>query len=160
MIRIRRSGLPPGLFARAEAQGGSTVVYLLPGLPAADRRAALLRLRRNASMGYGPPLPAAALAVAVAVDRIQAVARGGTASFRAHPFLTLPPAIIAVTVILAAVTAVAVLPPRVSSPGRAARATPAAPARTRHPARPSELSTHSERGRPGHDPRPKLAGPG
>jgi hypothetical protein len=57
MIRIRRSALPPGLFARAEAQGRSTVIYLLPGLPAADRRAALLRLRRNGRLGYGPALP-------------------------------------------------------------------------------------------------------
>jgi hypothetical protein len=160
MIRIRRSGLPPGLYARAEAQGRNTVIYLLPGLPAADRRAALLRLRRNGSMGYGPRLPVAGLAVAVLLDRIGAVAQGGTASFRAHPFLMLPPTIIAVTAILAAATAAAVLPPQMSSPYRASRSTPGASARARHPVRPSELSSHSERGRPGHDPRPRPTRPG
>jgi hypothetical protein len=160
MIRIRRSGLPAGLYARAEAQGRNTVIYLLPGLPAADRRAALLRLRRNGSMGYGPALPAAALAVAVLLDRIRAVAQGGTASFRAHPFLTLPPTIIAVTAILAAATAAAVLPPQVSSPYRATGSAPSALARARPPARARELLSHAERERPGHDPRHGRAGPG
>jgi hypothetical protein len=103
MIRIRRSALPPGLFARAEAQGRSTVIYLLPGLPAADRRAALLRLRRNGRLGYGPALPAAGLAVAVLLDRVAALGRAGAAPRRAHPFWMLPAAVIAVTVMLAAV---------------------------------------------------------
>ena len=105
MIRIRRSSLPPGLYARAEAQGHGTVIYLVPGLPAADRRAALLRLRRNGSMGYGPALPAAALTIAVLLDRVAAIGRAGTTPVRAHPFWMLPPAIIAVTVMLAAVIA-------------------------------------------------------
>jgi hypothetical protein len=107
VIRIRYSGLPPGLHARAEAQGRSTVIYLLPGLPAADRRAALRRLRRTGAMGYGPRLPAAGVAVAMVLDRARAVSRACARLFQAHPYLVLPPTIIAVTAGLATVLAAA-----------------------------------------------------
>jgi hypothetical protein len=122
LIKIRYSDLPPGLHARAEAQGRSTVIYLLPGLPAADRRAALHRLRRSGEMGYGPRLPAAGVAVATVLDRVATIARNCARSFRVHPYLLLPPTIIAVTAGLATVltaAAIAVRPPggRAPSPG-------------------------------------------
>jgi hypothetical protein len=120
VIKIRYSGLPPGLHARAEAQGRDTVIYLLPGLPAADRRAALQRLRRTGAMGYGPRLSAAGLAAAIVLDRAGAVARDCARSFRAHPYLLLPPAIIAVTAglatVLTAATTIAIRPPAGGSP--------------------------------------------
>lgn len=90
MIKIRYSELPAGLHVRVEAHGRSTVIYLLPGLTLAQRRAALLRARRSACMGYGPRLPVAGVAAAVTRDRIRATLRNGTAAFRAHPILLLP----------------------------------------------------------------------
>ena len=42
----------------------SPIIYLLPGLSPAERRAALLRARRGADLGYGPPLPVAGVAAA------------------------------------------------------------------------------------------------
>jgi len=90
LIRSRYSDLPPGLHARAKARGRTTIIYLLPGLSRAERRSALLRVRRNASMGNGPPLPAASVAAAVLADRAKATARNGIAALRAHPLLLLP----------------------------------------------------------------------
>jgi hypothetical protein len=120
VIKIRYSGLPPGLHARAEAQGRNTVIYLLPGLPAADRRAALQRLRRTGAMGYGPRLPAAGLAAAIVLDRARTASRDCARSFRAHPYLLLPPTIIAVTAglatVLTAATTIAIRPPAGGSP--------------------------------------------
>ena len=90
MIKIRYSELPAGLHVRAETHGRSTFIYLVPGLTLAERRAALLRIRRSASMGYGPRLPAVGLAAAIARDRIRATIWNGTSAFRAHPILLLP----------------------------------------------------------------------
>lgn len=90
MIKIRYSELPAGLHVRVEERGRSTVIYLLPGLTLAQRRAALLRARRSAAMGYGPALPAAGVAAAAARDRIRATIGNGTSAFRAHPILLLP----------------------------------------------------------------------
>lgn len=90
MIKIRYSELPAGLHVRVEARGRNTIIYLLPGLTLAQRRAALLRARRSASMGYGPGLPMAGVAGAIARDRVWATMRNGTAAFRAHPILLLP----------------------------------------------------------------------
>jgi hypothetical protein len=88
LIKIRYRDpheLSPGLHAAAERAGRSTTVYLLPGLSAAQRRAALRRLRMSARRGYGPRLPAAQLALALAVDRIRtSIGRAG-AVFRSHP---------------------------------------------------------------------------
>ena len=39
MVKIRYSELPAGLHVRAEARGRDTVIYLLPGLTPAQRRA-------------------------------------------------------------------------------------------------------------------------
>jgi hypothetical protein len=90
LIRIRYSDLPAGLHARVEARGGTTTIYLLPGLTAAQRRAALQRARRSASMGYGPLLPASGVAVAVILDQIRATLRNGAVAVRAHPLLFVP----------------------------------------------------------------------
>ena len=120
MIRIRYSDLPAGLHARAETQGRSTVIYLLPGLAAADRRAAVRRLRHSGAMGYGPRLPAAGVAAAMVLDRARTLGRNCARSVRMHPYLVLPPTIIAVTAGLAAVltatTTIAIRPPSGGAP--------------------------------------------
>src|SRR5260370_41327503 len=88
MIKIRYrdpNELSPGLHAAAERHGRSTTVYLLPGLSAAQRRAALRRLKISARRGYDPRLPAPQLAVALAAARISTtVCRAGN-EFRSHP---------------------------------------------------------------------------
>jgi hypothetical protein len=94
LIKIRYAELPAGLHVRTEASGRSTIIYLLPGLSPAERRAALLRARRGADMGYGPPLPASGVAGAVMRDRIRHTMRNGALAFRAHPLLLVPPLII------------------------------------------------------------------
>ncbi|HEY5358321.1 MAG TPA: hypothetical protein VIJ82_11705 [Streptosporangiaceae bacterium] len=100
MIKIRYAELPAGLHVRAEARGRSTIIFLLPGLTPAQRRAALIRARRSASLGHGPSLPAAGVALAVTVDQIKATLRNGLLAFRAHPLLLFPPVIIAATATL------------------------------------------------------------
>ena len=45
--------LPPGLHATAERHGRTITVYLLPGLTAEQRNAALRRLRLSGRMGHG-----------------------------------------------------------------------------------------------------------
>src|SRR5260370_29338410 len=88
MIKIRYrdpNELSPGLHAAAERHGRSTVVYLLSGLTAQERRAALRRLRLSARMGYCPQLPAVQLAVALLADRIRTSVGHTGAVFRSHP---------------------------------------------------------------------------
>lgn len=121
LIKIRYSDLPAGLHVRAEAHGRGATIYLLPGLTPTERRAALLRARRNANMGHGPRLPATGVAIAVAADRISATLRNGAAAFRAHPLLLLPPLIIVVSatlvyILTAAVTITFRAPPQASGP--------------------------------------------
>ena len=62
MIKIRYADLPGGLHVRVEARGKDTIIYLLPGLTVAQRRAALRRARSSARMGHGPRLPAPGVA--------------------------------------------------------------------------------------------------
>ncbi len=88
MIKIRYrdpNELSPGLHAAAECHGRRTTVYLLSGLTAAERRAALHRLRLSARMGHCPRLPAGQLALALLVDRIRIGAGHTGAVFRSHP---------------------------------------------------------------------------
>src|SRR5580658_8267966 len=83
MIKIRYrdpNELSPGLHAEAERHGRITTVYLLTGLTAAERRAALRRLRISARMGYCPALPLALFA-----DRIMTGVAHAGAVFRLHP---------------------------------------------------------------------------
>ncbi len=88
MIKIRYRGpneLSPGLHAEAERHGRCTTVYLLSGLTAQQRRAALRRLRLSARMGYCPPLPVAQLTLALLADRVRTGAGQTGAVFRLHP---------------------------------------------------------------------------
>lgn len=97
MVRIRYSELPAGLHVRVQADGRSTVIYLLPGLTPQQRHAALLRARSSARMGHGPSLPALAMARAIAADRIRTTAHNGLAATRRHPMLLLPPLVLMVS---------------------------------------------------------------
>jgi hypothetical protein len=101
LIKIRYLDLPTGLHVRAEAHGTDTIVYLLPGLTAAQRRAALNRARSSARMGHGPDLPATGLAFAVAADRMRTTVRNGAAAMRVHPGIVIPPVLIMVSAALA-----------------------------------------------------------
>jgi hypothetical protein len=88
MIKIRYRDpdeLSPGLHAAAVAQGRNTIVFLLPGLTRAQRRAALRRLRLSARMGYCPPLPPAQLALALVADRIRTTVGQLGMLVRSHP---------------------------------------------------------------------------
>ena len=88
MIKIRyrdADELSPGLHAAAVPQGRNTIVFLLPGLTAAERRAALRRLRLSARMGYCPPLPPVQLALALFADRIRTTVGQLGTLVRSHP---------------------------------------------------------------------------
>src|SRR5450432_1711288 len=98
VIKIRYSDLPAGLHLSAEVRGKHTVLFLLPGLTAAQRKAAVRRARSAARVGHGPALPALGLARAVAADRIATTVRNGLAAMRMHPALFIPPMIIMVSV--------------------------------------------------------------
>ena len=98
MIKIRYSDLPAGLHLSAEVRGKHTVLFLLPGLTAPQRKAALRRARSAARVGHGPALPALGLARAVAADRIATTVRNGLAATRMHPAIFIPPMIIMVSV--------------------------------------------------------------
>lgn len=126
MIKIRYADLPPGLHVRAEANGRHTIIYLLPGLTHAERRAALLRVRRSASMGHGPRLPASRVAAAVARNRVTATTRNSAAAFRAHPLLLLPPVLIvaSATLVYVMLSAVSITFPH-AAPGRPGAFSPA-----------------------------------
>lgn len=113
MIRIRYKDLaasPDGvtwLYGRIERDGGETVLYLAPGLTAGQRRAAIRRLRQEASRGFGPPLPRPQLLTALAADRLRAAARLGAAIVRLHPVAALIPGVgLAALAALIAVTSV------------------------------------------------------
>jgi hypothetical protein len=89
MIRIRYTDLPEGLFARAEARGRRTVIYLRPGLTADQRKEALRRARRTARMGRGPRLPMTGMLVAVAADRVRVTTGYTAAAVRHHVLFSL-----------------------------------------------------------------------
>jgi len=120
MIKIRYrdpNELSPGLHAAAECHGRSTTVYLLSGLTAAERRAALRRLRLSARMGYCPRLPAAQLAFALFADRIRTGVGQTGAVFRSHPAGSTVPVMVvsagAVAFLLLSTVSIRVLhPPR------------------------------------------------
>jgi hypothetical protein len=101
MVKIRYAELPTGLHVATEDRDGCTVVYLLPGLTPAQRRAALTFARRSARIGHGPRLPAVDMAFAVAADRARTTGRTIVAVLRKHPVLLLP--------LVAAVSAVIVV---------------------------------------------------
>ena len=84
MIRIQHADLPEGWHVQAVAQGRRTVIYLRPGLTPQQRWDSLRRARQSARMGYGPRLPAAGVAIAVAADTVASVLRNLVAAVRWH----------------------------------------------------------------------------
>src|ERR1700690_2156438 len=94
MIKVRyrdANEFCPGLHATAERHGRVITVYLLRGLAAEERRAALRGLGLSGRRGCGPQLAAPQLAFALLVDRIRtAIARAGSV-FRSHPAGTAGP---------------------------------------------------------------------
>jgi hypothetical protein len=85
VIKIRYSDLPAGLHASTETEGRHTIIYLVPGLSAADRKNAIDRLRASSRVGHGPKLAAIPLALALITDRIRQNLRNGAAAARMHP---------------------------------------------------------------------------
>lgn len=95
MIKIRYSGLPAGLHASAKSEGRHTVIYLVPGLSAADKRSAIDRLRASARVGHGPKLPVVSLMAALIADRVRFNLRNAVAAARLHPTgLAIPVAVL------------------------------------------------------------------
>jgi hypothetical protein len=97
VIKIRYADLPGGLHVRAEACGKDTIIYLLPGLTEAQRRAALHRARSSARIGHGPELPAAGVVRAMAADRVRTTAGNALAALRVHLGVSVPLVVIAVS---------------------------------------------------------------
>lgn len=95
MIHVRYKELSPGLHGKAERSGRATTVYLLPGLTGGQRKAALRRLRQEASRGFGPELRRPDLAVALAADRFRVGVRNTAAVVRLHPAGSLLPTALA-----------------------------------------------------------------
>lgn len=121
MIKIRYADLPGGLHIRAVARGKDTIIYLLPGLTAEQRQAAMRRARSSGRMGQGPRLPSAGVAGAVMVDRFRTTVRNGAAAMRGHPAIFVPPTLIIVTAAVAYLLLVSVSirisEPQSSEPG-------------------------------------------
>jgi hypothetical protein len=95
VIRIRYKDLPPGLHGKAEHCARGVTVYLLPGLTGRQRKAALRRLRQEASRGCGPALPLPQLTVALGLDRVLSAFRHTAAVVRLHPAGSLLPTALA-----------------------------------------------------------------
>lgn len=95
MIHVRYKELSPGLHGKAERSGRGTTVYLLPGLTGGQRKAALRRLRQEASRGLCPELRRPDLAVALAADRFRVGVRNTAAVVRLHPAGSLLPTALA-----------------------------------------------------------------
>ena len=108
MIKIRYADLPGGLHVRVVESGKDPIIYLLPGLTAAQRRAALRRARSSARLGHGPRLPAVGVASAVTADRIWTTVRNAAAAIRRHPTAFAPPIAIIVSAAAAYVLLVSV----------------------------------------------------
>jgi hypothetical protein len=94
VIKIRYADLPAGLHISAVARGKDTIIYLLPGLTAAQRQAAMRRARSSARMGQGPRLPVTSVLGAVMVDRMRTTLRNAGAAMRGHPAILVPPLVI------------------------------------------------------------------
>ena len=112
MVKIRYMDLPAGLHVSAEKHGRTTVIYLLPGLTAEQRRAAIVRARSSGRMGLGPELPPVALALAIGADRVRMTLRNGLAATRSHPVVLLPALILCVSsaIVFMVVSLVTVVP--------------------------------------------------
>ncbi len=172
MIKIRYRDpreLAPGLYAAAECHSRGTTVYLLPGLSAAQRRAALRRLRISARRGCGPQLPAPQLAVALLADRIRTAAGRAGAVFRSHPAASTVPVMVvsAGAIAFLALSGVSIRviqpPPGSSQPsfaGVAAAGLPASAGAQGDRPRYAELADPGPAGPAGGQPAGSRAGPG
>jgi hypothetical protein len=96
VVKIRYAELPAGLHVATRVDGQGTIIYLLPGLTPAQRRAALIRVRSSARMGQGPELPRLQMTMAVAADRVRVTAGNCGVAVRRHPMLVFPPMILLV----------------------------------------------------------------
>jgi hypothetical protein len=155
MVKIRYSDLPVGLHVTAVAVGRQTIVYLLPGLTATERKSALLRVRSSARVGHGPSLSPFALAKALAADRLRAVTHTVGAAMRRHPVLLVPftALVLSVTVLVVVVGTAGATPGRLAGPQPRAGVTspPASWHRVaRHP-EPLSWKHYRQRIRPGGD---------
>src|SRR5215475_4754766 len=131
MIKIRYSALPAGQHVAARRLGRSTVIYLLPGLTPAERRAALTTIRSGSYLGRSHRISPLALLCARGADRAKAIGAGTLAAVRKHPALLLPPVAGIAGTILTLVLTTAMASPTVPGPspvsGLAATAQPDRP---------------------------------
>ncbi|HEX4059966.1 MAG TPA: hypothetical protein VHY58_03005 [Streptosporangiaceae bacterium] len=97
MIKIRYSELQAGLHATTKTEGGHTVLYLVPGLSAVERRSAIDRLRASAKVGHGPKLHTIPLALALIADRVKQNTKNAVAAARLHPTGVAIPAVVLVS---------------------------------------------------------------
>jgi hypothetical protein len=95
VIRVRYKDLSPGLHGKAEYCARGVTIYLLPGLTGKQRKAALRRLRQEASRGCGPALPLLWLTVALGADGVRMGLKNTAAVVRLHPAGSLLPAAVA-----------------------------------------------------------------
>lgn len=123
MIKIRYSELPTGIHVAVRRRRGATIIYLLPGLTPAERRAALARVRSSARMRRVPKISGGALFRAVAADRTRTVLHSAGAAARRHPvpLLSLVTAFVA-SVLVCIVATFVLLPPHQSPSYSGARA--------------------------------------
>jgi hypothetical protein len=157
MIRVRYKELSPGLHGQTECSGRGTTVYLLPGLTVRQRKAALRRLRQEASRGFGPELPRPDLAVALAADRFRVGVRNTAAVVRLHPAGSLLP-----TAFAAALMALFVLIPltaRMASFSQSAPAGGLLPGAAPAAVRPPVLAHQNRAAAQGPAVRPTSCGP-
>jgi hypothetical protein len=152
VIRVRYKDLSSGLHARAEQRAGGVTVYLVPGLTGSQRKAALRRLRQEASRGCGPALPASQLTVALGWDRTRRTFGGAVAVVRLHPAASLLNATVAGALMtLFVLASVSIAPASQAAPGgtTAGRGSPA-PAAFTSP-RQAALWSLAATSRPGAD---------
>jgi hypothetical protein len=108
VIKIRYADLPSGLHIRAVRRGRATLIYLLPGLTVAERRAALARAKASGRIGQGPELSTLGLGLALAVNGIRTTLRNGASAIKTHPAIFLPPMVIVASAVIAYVLLVSV----------------------------------------------------
>ena len=163
MIKIRYSDLPAGLHVRVVVQGRHTILYLLPGLSTAERRAAVHRARSNARVGYGPRVPAAGVAFALGADRVRSTVRNGLSAARLHPAFFVPATTlvlsVAVTYLLLASVSIRLHAPQ-AGPGRQLGVPlPTAPSDVRSGS-PARARQSANPGAPGRGPGQRSGGAG
>jgi hypothetical protein len=122
VIRIRYADLPEGTHVDVRSEGRTTVIYLLPALSRAQRRAALTKARQAALVGRSPRLPLVPLTLAICADRAKLTLRAAASAARVHPVgFAVPSAILITAVVLytfvSSVTIHLARPPQAAGPG-------------------------------------------